>query len=233
LLTLLLLFGAAITAAAETASPRTISVTGNGEISLPPDMATIVVGVQAEAQAAADALDQASAATLAILARLDVEEIDAADIRSGAVRLQPRHSNSVLSSGQQIIGYRALNSVTVEVRDLDRLGGLLAALVGDGANRLDRVSFGLQDPDEAMDDARRLAVAEAIDRAALYADAAGVEVGDVLSISEHGSSGYRSLNAEPVIMAEMAVSSPSYDVPIAPGEIDLNASIQMVFKVAN
>ncbi len=222
----------ASTALAEGETPRQIIVTGTGEVSLPPDMATVVVGVQAEAEAAADALDQASAATLAILARLDVEGVDAADIRSGAVRLQPRYSNSVLSSGQQIIGYRAVNSVTVEVLDLDRLGGLLAALVGDGANRLDRVSFGLQDPSAATDDARRLAVAEAIRRADLYAMAAGVTVGDVMTITEQGGGGYRALNAEPIVMAEMAASSPSFDVPIAPGEIDLSATITMVFAIA-
>ena len=228
-----LVMSTAPTAHAEDASLRQIVVPGTGEVSLPPDMATLVVGVQAEADMAADALDQASASTLAILARLDVEGVDPADIRSGAVRLQPRYSNSVLSSGQQIIGYRAVNSVTVEVLDLDRLGGLLAALVGDGANRLDRVSFGLQDPSAATDDARRLAVAEAMRRADLYAMAAGVAVGDVMTITEQGGGTYRALNAEPVVMAEMAASAPSFDVPIAPGEIDLSASITMVFAIAD
>ncbi len=213
-------------------APRTITVTGTGEVSLAPDMATIVIGIQSEGEDAATALDEASAATLAILSRLDAEGIDAADVRSGAVRLQPRYSNSVLSSGQQIIGYRAVNTVQVEVLDLDQLGRLLSTLVGDGANRLDRVSFGLQDPTAAMDEARSLAVAEAIRRAALYAQAADVAVGDVLSISEQGGGSYRALHAEPVVIAEMAQSAPSLDVPVAPGEIDLNASINMVFAIA-
>ena len=96
---------------------RTITVTGTGEISVAPDMATIVVGVQSEGEAAAAALDEASAATLAILARLDVEGVDPADIRSGAIRLQPRYSNSVLSSGQQIV---IGNGGIVDRRDVDR-----------------------------------------------------------------------------------------------------------------
>lgn len=210
---------------------RTITVTGTGEVSVDPDMATIVVAVQTQDVQAAGALDQASAATMAILARLDTEGIDPADIRSGAIQLQPRYNESALSSGQQIIGYRAVNSVQVQVNDLDRLGGLLAALVGDGANRLDRVSFGLQDPQAATDAARRLAVAEAIRRAGLYADAAQVGVGEVLTITEHSAGGYRSLTGEPRMMAEMAQSSPAFDVPIAPGKIDLSASITMVFAI--
>lgn len=220
---------AGLSARADEAS-RTISVTGTGEVSVEPDMATIVVGIQAEAEVAADALDQASAATAAILATLDGEGIDPTDIRSGAVRLSPRYSSSVLSSGTNIVGFQAVNTVEVIVNDLDRLGGLLAAVVGDGANRLDGVRFGLQDPTAATDEARRLAVAEGARLAALYADAAGVSVGDLLTLSEHGSGGYRMVMAEPVVM-EMAASSPQYDVPVAPGKIDLNASISMVYAI--
>lgn len=227
---LIVTLGLAGVAAHAQDAPRTISVTGTGEVSVAPDMATIVVGVQSEAEGAAEALDQASAATAAILATLDLEGVAADDIRSGAVRLSPRYSNSVLGSGQEIVGYRAVNTVEVVVTDLDRLGGVLAAVVGDGANRLDGVRFGLQDPQAATDEARRLAVAEGARLAALYADAAGVGVGELLTLSEHGSGGYRAVMAEPVLM-EMA-ASPQYDVPIAPGKIDLNASISMVYAIA-
>ncbi|SLN20665.1 SIMPL domain-containing protein [Pseudooctadecabacter jejudonensis] len=218
---------AGVSAKADEAA-RTISVTGMGEVSLPPDMATIRLGVQTEGEAAAQALDAASAATLAILGRLDAEGVAAADVQSGAVQLRPRYSNSVISSGQQIVGYHATNTVVVQVRDLDDLGGLLAALVGDGANRLDGVSFGLQDPSAAMDEARRRAVADALARAALYAEASGVAVGDVLQIAEQGAPQYRALRAEPVMMEAMA-SAPSFDVPVAAGEIEVSASINMVF----
>ena len=119
------------------AQERLITVTGRGEISVEPDMATVIIGVQTEAEVAAQALDEASAATAAILATLDGEAVLAEDIRSGAIRLNPRYSQSVLSSGTQITGYQAVNSVEVRVNDLDRLGGLLAAVVGDGANRPD------------------------------------------------------------------------------------------------
>lgn len=221
--------GAGLSAYADEA-PRTISVTGTGEISVEPDMATVVVGIQAESDVAANALDQASAATAAILATLDVEGIDPTQIRSGSVRLRPRYSSSALSDGTSIVGYQAINTVEVIVNDLDRLGGLLAAVVGDGANRLDGVRFGLQDPTAATDEARRRAVAEGARLAALYAEAAGVSVGDLLSLSEHGSGGYRMVTAEPV-MLEMAGASPQYDVPIAAGQIELNASISMVYAI--
>jgi uncharacterized protein YggE len=213
------------------AQDRTITVTGQGEVSVEPDMATVIIGVQAEAEVAADALDIASASTAAILATLDGEGIAAEDIRSGAIRLNPRYSQSVLSSGTQITGYQAVNFVEVKVTDLNRLGGLLAAVVGDGANRLDGVRFGLIDPSEATDEARRLAVAEGARLAQLYADAAGVSLGELMMLDEVGSGGYRSVEMSPVVALEMS-SSPQYDVPIAAGKIEMNASITLVYAIA-
>ncbi len=213
------------------AQDRTITVTGQGEVSIEPDMATVIIGVQAEADVAADALDTASASTAAILATLDVEGIAAEDIRSGAIRLNPRYSQSVLSSGTQITGYQAINSVEVKVMDLDRLGGLLAAVVGDGANRLDGVQFGLIDPSVATDEARRRAVVEGARLAALYADAAGVSLGELMMLNEGGSGGYRMVEMSPVVALEMS-SSPQYDVPVAAGKIEMNASITLVYAIA-
>ena len=231
------LFISAVLAATVAGAPvwadtsRQITVSGEGQVSVDPDMATVTLGVQTEGQTPAEALDQASAATAAILAALDSQGVAADDIRSGAVRLNPRYSSSVLSSGNQIIGYSAVNTIDVQVDDLAMLGGLLAGLVGEGANRLDRVAFGLQDPTAAMDEARRRAVAEGARLAALYADAAGVSVGSLITLSDSGSSGYRAIRAEPV-MLEMAASAPSYDVPVAPGQIDLQANVLMVYEIA-
>ncbi|SMX37785.1 SIMPL domain-containing protein [Octadecabacter ascidiaceicola] len=214
------------------AQERTITVTGRGEVSVEPDMATVIIGVQTEAEVAATALDEASVATAAILASLDGEGVLDEDIRSGAIRLNPRYSQSVLSSGTQITGYQAINSVEVQVNDLDRLGSLLAAVVGDGANRLDGVRFGLQDPTEATDEARRRAVAEGVRLAELYAQAADVTVGELTMLSETGGGGYRPVQAETRQM-ELAASSPQYDVPVSPGKIELNSSVTMVYAIAD
>jgi len=214
------------------AQDRTITVTGTGEISVEPDMATVIVAVQTEAEDAATALDGASVATTAVLDRLAAIGVVTNDIRSGAIRLNPRYNQSVLSSGTQISGYQALNSIEVEVRDLARLGALMSAVVGEGANRLDGVRFGLQDPQAATDEARRRAVAEALRLADLYAGAAGIAVGDILALSEGHSGGYFPLMAEARDM-QMATTSPDFDVPVAPGKIDLQASVSVVFAIAD
>jgi len=121
-------------------------------------------------------------------------------------------------------GFEASNIVSLRLRDLEALGPVLDALVSDGANRLDGVSFGLQDPDTAMDEARRLAVVDARRKAALYAEAAGVGLGQVISLSETGAGMPR-----PVMMEMAAMRSDA--VPIAAGEVGVSASVQMVFAL--
>jgi len=207
-LVLATLIGAALAAPASAQDAgRTLTVSGTGEVSAQPDMATITVGVQAEAETAAVALDTASAATAAILATLDTQ-------------------------GNQITGYLAINSVEVTVNDLDRLGGLLAAVVGDGANRLDGVRFGLQDPTAVRDEARRRAVVEGARLADLYSDAANVVLGDLMTLSDGGSSGRPVMEMTPVVAMEMAQSSPRFDVPTAPGKIVLRASVTMIYAIS-
>ncbi len=100
-------------------------------------------------------------------------------------------------------------------------------VVTDGANTLNGVAFGLQDPDPALDAARKDAVADARRKAELYAAAAGVKLGAIQSIGEQ--SGY----APPMPMA-LAEASFAKDasVPVAAGEVGVSASVSIVWLLA-
>lgn len=209
--------------------PRHIIVSGEGQIRAAPDIATLSVGVRSEAETTGDALDDASVAMAAILDRLAAEGIAAADVRTGTVRLAPIYAEAAISGRRQITGYRATNAVTVTLRDLAALGGALSAVVGEGANDVSGISFGLDDPGPLMDAARRAAVVDAAARAALYAEAAGVELGPVVRIDETGG-GYMPFDA-PIVEARLA-SAPQFDVPISAGEIELTARVTLVYAIA-
>lgn len=208
----------------------TISVTGEGRSEAVPDMATITLGARHEADTAAAALRASSEAVTAILARLTEAGIEERDVQTSGLNISPRWSQHYDDNRPpEIIGFIASNTVTVRVRDLDSLGGLLDVLVvEDGANSLSGISFGLQDPQAAQDAARRVAVADARARAELYAEEAGVSVGDVMSISE-------TARAAPVtrgLMMEAAVAS-DMAVPVARGELTISAQVQMVFAIGD
>ncbi len=213
---------------------RTLSVTGEAEASAAPDMATVNVGVTAEAATAAAATDQASAAMTAILVKLTTLGIDPADAQTSGLRLTPRYATTVLGNTDYstVNSYSAANDVRIKVRDLSALGALLSGVIGSGANTLNGVEFGLQDPAALLDEARLAAVAEAQRRAALYAGAAGLTLGEIVQLNENGYSGYQPLQS--AMMRDGSVSeSLSYEVPVAQGQITVSANIAMIYALAD
>lgn len=202
-----------------------LSVSGEGVATAVPDMATITLGVRAQGETASDALDETSAVGADILAKLEEFDIEARDVQTSDLSLNPIYTRN--NSGNEaplIVGFEASNRVTVRVRDLDRLGAVLGAVTGEGANQMYGLNFGFEDTDTMMDEARRKAVADARAKAELYAEAAGVTLGRVISLSEQG--GYRPV---PMPVAEMRMAADS--VPIAAGESALSASVSMVFEI--
>jgi uncharacterized protein YggE len=99
----------------------------------------------------------------------------------------------------------------------------MGAVLEDGANRFSGLNFGVQVPGPLQDQARQAAVAEALRKAQLYADAAGVELGEVMSISENTAQ-----YGPP--MARMAADM-AEAVPIAEGELSLSQSVTLVIAL--
>ncbi|PRY24977.1 hypothetical protein CLV78_102151 [Aliiruegeria haliotis] len=209
-----------------TEGPR-MTVVGEGRVTAAPDMATISLGVLAEDEQAARAVAAMSADLEAVLARLREAGISPEDLQTSGLSVQPRWSDrSYDTNGRRAIEtFTASSEITVRVRDLDRLGAVLDRAARDGANLLHGLRFGLQDPQPREDDARRAAVAEAARKAALYAEAAGVTLGPILSIAEQG-------NARPLMMrAEMDAGVGASGVQVAAGELAVTASVIIVYAL--
>lgn len=208
--------------------PATISVTGEGKVEIAPDMATLNLGVTTEADSAAAALKANSDGIAGALSRLKAAGIEDRDIQTSGLTLNPRYDYSSDGSDPKITGYIAANMVTVRVRDLGVLGQTLDAVVTDGANTLGALGFGLQNPDDTMDEARRRAVVDAARKAALYAEAAGVKLGRVVSVSDQGNYG----GPQPMMMAEARFAKDAGSVPVASGELTIGATVSVVYEIA-
>ena len=217
----------ALPAAAETV-PATIAVTGEGKVEMAPDMAMLSLGVMTQADTAAAALKANSDGLSGALDRLKAAGIEGRDIQTSGLSLQPNIDYSSSGREPQVRGYTASNMLTVRLRDLSVLGQTLDAVVTEGANTLNGLSFGLQNPDEATDEARRRAVADATHKAALYAEAAGVTLGRIVTISEQGNYG----GPQPMMMAEARFAKDAGSVPVASGEISIGATISAVYEIA-
>lgn len=215
---------------AQEAQTRQIIVTGVGEVAVVPDMAVITLGVSEQDKSAAAAMRATSDSAAAILARLSENGIDARDVQTSDVSLNPvwnnRSSGMSSDSEPKIVGYTANNRITVRVRDLDSLGSLMDAVLEDGANRFNGLRFAVQEPRPHQDAARQEAVADAMEKAKLYSEAAGVTLGPILTMSELG------MSSGPAPMVEMSMARDS-GVPIAAGEQEISARLTVVFGIAD
>ena len=223
-LAILLFFALSLPAFADEPVPM-ITVSGEGRIAATPDMAELTIGVAREARRPDDALDGVAEGAAAVLALLDEAGIAPADRRTSALSLQPRWDHSSSGAPPRIAGYVATNQITVRVRDLSRLGALISGSVGDGANRLSALNFVVADPAPLEREARRLAVLDAMEKAALYADTAGVTLGDLMSVSDGGMAA----PGPGPVMAEMAMRSDA--MPVAEGEVEVRATVTMVYAI--
>ena len=214
----------AVPAFAETQA--TISVSGEGRVAASPDMAMISLGVTTFGDTAAAAMTSNSDELAKVLANLTAAGIEAKDIQTSGLMLNPNWAYDSSGGAGTINGYTAMNMVNVRVRALDGLGGVLDAAVKDGANTLNGLTFGVADPQPLNDEARKLAVADAKRRAELLSQAAGVKLGSILSISE--SNGYT--EPSPMFRAD-AASSPTA-VPVQGGEIAMSVSVSITWEIA-
>jgi uncharacterized protein len=200
-----------------------ITVTGEASVQVVPDLATVSLGVTTIGATASEALSANSAAVTAIIARLGQAGIEAKDIQTSNLSLNPNYYSSDGSVAPQIQNYMASNMVTVTVRKLDSAGSVLDAAVQDGANTLNGLGFGLTDPRPAQDTARKNAVADARAKATLLAEAAGVHLGAIVSITEGG--------AAPVPMPMYRMDVAAAPVPVSGGTLDIAASVTVVWAL--
>lgn len=165
-------------AAAQTVDtqPRTIQVSGNGEINAQPDRASVQLGVQTEAESAQDALQLNSKQMNAVIEALLEAGIEESDIQTQVLRLSPIYNSADEPAARTLTGYRASNMVKVMVRDLNTLGDLLDTAVTAGGNSLDGIQFELSNQAELETAAREAAMRDAQQKAEQLAELAGVEL---------------------------------------------------------
>lgn len=168
-----------------------------------------------------------SAGTSAVLARLGSEGINQADIQTGQLMLEPAYNYNTPDGNPEMTGFIATQMLDVKVRDIGVLGEVLDAVVQDGANRVNGVTFDVADPQATTDEARRDAVADARARAELYAEAAGVGLGDLVSISES------TVYAPPMPMYDARGGAPAAaeSVPVAPGQLSLMTNVTVTYAI--
>ncbi|HET6629192.1 MAG TPA: SIMPL domain-containing protein [Woeseiaceae bacterium] len=210
---------------------RSIHVTGQGEASGKPDLAEIDAGVQTFAETVIEASRQNQAVVEKIFAALDEQGIDKEDIQTSSYSIwaEQDYSRGGEPGKQRITGFRVSNIVHVKVRDIAQIGDVLAAVTDAGANAIHGIRFSVEDPEQLEKEARKAAMADARARAESLAGLAGVELGEVISLSMSSAPDFpRPYAASRVMeMADAGAPAPG----IAPGQQSVTVTINATFAI--
>ena len=220
----------------DTENERLLTVNGQGIVRGAPDLAIITLGVVSEAKAARDALSANSESMSRIVSALKAEGMEGRDLQTSGFSVAPIYSQPPANQDSpepfapEIVGYRAQNNVTLRIRDLTRVGALLDQVVTLGANSISGPSFTVDDPTRLEDEARRAAVADALRKGKLYAEAAGVTLGPIFRVDEGYAQPPRPLVADTMMRMEAAAPA---SVPIEGGELTFEMQVTILWRLAD
>jgi uncharacterized protein YggE len=213
----------------------TLTINAEAKINVAPDIAYISAGVTEERATASEAMAAQAAAMNGVFSALEKAGIAAKDMQTSGLSLYPRYDylevtqrDGSVRGEQKLAGYVASNNITARVRKLDTLGATIDSLVKAGGNTFSGVTFALDNDKDLKNQARTQAMKEALAKADLYANAAGLKVARIVTISE----GYE-YSPQPVMMAraEMAMMDASAPTPVAAGEVGVTASVSVLFEL--
>lgn len=191
-LTALLLAGCGTATAGGYTSSDTavgLSVNGHGEVTMPPDVAYVSIGVHSSGTDVSQAVSDNAAQVAQVMAALTDMGIAREDMQTSNFSVYTSDNYDPITGMVNGTNYTVDNTVNVTARELDRLGELLDRAVSAGANSIWGVTFDLENKDEALAQARDLAVQDALDGAQALANAAGVSIGKIVSVS-YTNTGY-------------------------------------------
>lgn len=219
--------GTETTVLTESRDAAGVSVSGEASAFGEPDVAILTLGVDAEADTVADARAMAAEAMDGMIQVLKDGGVDESDIQTTRFSVQAEFD--FLEGRQELRGFSVSNIVTAKIRTIDDSGTLIDDAVSAGGDlaRIDGLSFTIDDPSQLEDEARRLAMADAKEKAETLAGEAGVGLGPPLSISEGGGQ-------VPVNFAGAQVeflADESARTPIQAGELEIVVRVQVLYEL--
>jgi uncharacterized protein YggE len=206
-----------------------IWVSGTGKVAVTPDIATLSLGIEAQADTVAEAQAQAATAMEAVMAALADGGVAEKDIQTRYFSIYQVTRWDDYKDEQVVTGYRVSNMVTAKIRDVEQAGPVIDAVAAAGGDytRVNNISFSVDDPTPYYEEARQEAMADARAKAEQLAGLAGTGLGKPTYISEGNI-------YTPVVYRDagmMAVPEAAPTTPVSPGEIELTLTVQVAYAI--
>ncbi len=202
--------------------PRTITVSGVGLVEGTPDVLELTIGVQSRDQSAREALDRNSELAQRVIAALRDAGVEDKDVQTSSLSVSPSYDDE-----GDINGYEVSNLVSAKLRDFDKAGEVIDAATNIAGDEviIYGVSFSFDDNSILVARARSEAVKLAKEQAQQLAKAAGVELGDLLELTED------STPEPPVTFEQGGTEERDAAAPIEPGSETLSVQVTLVYEI--
>jgi uncharacterized protein len=200
-----------------------ISVSGNGSVALPPDVANVSANVETNAPNAADAVGQNNATYDRIVAALEKAGVARSDITLSSYNVNYNPKPHVLppTPGGERYGYTVSREFNVKVRDIGRAGRIADAATSSGATSINGVTFGLADTAGSRVEATQKAVADARANAEALASAAHLHIVSIKSVELQGGG----VNPQPLMRMAAASAPTQFDQ----SNVNVSVSVSVTF----
>jgi hypothetical protein len=205
-----------------------IWVSGEGKVTVTPDIATLGLGITAQAASVAEAQSQAAEAMDRVMAALIDQGVAEKDIQTQHFSIEQVTRWDEETEQEIVVGYRVTNMVTAKIREIDKTGSIIDAVAAAGGDftRINSIGFSVDDPSPYYEEARQKAMADAIAKAEQLAELSGVKLGKPTYISEWSS--YPVYQRD--VYYEAAAPAPM-PTPISPGEVEISLTVQVVYAI--
>jgi uncharacterized protein YggE len=208
---------------------RTLTVQGQGKVSAVPDIAILSIEVSHEGAVLDSILSQVRKETAQVLDVVKSQGISEKDTQTQSFEVRPKYERDKRGNPQRA-GFMVVNRVSVKIRDLKKVGKVLASVLNAGATTVDGPNFELDNPQAAERDALAAATKDAQAKAKAVAEAAGVQLGSILTINPQNVSWPGP--PRPLMMRAMAAPAVAEaEEPLAAGEQTLTGYVTVTYTI--
>jgi uncharacterized protein YggE len=207
--------------------PGTVQVEGQATINIAPNQATISLGDLTQAKSASTAMSESAVLTQRIIAAVERSGVQAVDIQTSGLNLNPVYGSASGNEAPPITGYQVSDTITVSLDAVKSVGSVIDAATSAGANQINGVTFGVINPQNWYAVAYQDAMRDARQQADAVIAPEKLRIVGIQSISAQNGSAGVTVTA----FQNNAAVLPSQ--PIMPGQTQLNASVTVVYKVAS
>ena len=212
----------------------TLTVAGTGSLTVAPDTAFVTVGMETAGKSLSQAQRENSAVMQKVMERLRALKIDKERIQTSSFmvtpqyRPSPKHPAETPPSLPEIIGYRISNTVTVEVRDLEKVATVIEEALTAGANHFQGLEWAMRDEQPARLSALKFAAAKAREKATALSETLHVNLVRLVTVNEAGHVIRPMLYAG---LSERAMAPASGAPPVSPGEMKVEATVTLIYEI--